>query len=367
MQSKIPLVSVVMPVFNAAKFISQTLESLLYQTMTDFEVVAVDDCSTDNSIEVVESFRERFDGRLKLIRLPKNTGTPGLPRNVGIQFARGKYISFLDCDDLYTKTALEEMSTLAEKFQADVVHANSWFILWGGQKKHEDDPAFTDTNELFNSAAYTVRQPGENVPSFKQPTFDSTDIGDRVRRWLNWNYNWANAVIFLKRDFLIANQIFFPTFAMAEDMLFTFTCLCKAEKFLRVSNVTYVVRPHVGSISRENDRDFDVQAFLHKRLTSIRDGFNAFENFMDAIPLLKENLAYRYAVSDFFFKHSIRYAWQLEPIYMQNPAFKLNELVKQELHSDDAALTAYLFNTVNVYRLHIMKLQRELVALKNSK
>ena len=60
--NKIPLVSVIIPMYNAAKFIPQALESLLYQTMRDFEVVVVDDCSTDNSVEVVESFAERFEG-----------------------------------------------------------------------------------------------------------------------------------------------------------------------------------------------------------------------------------------------------------------------------------------------------------------
>ena len=57
---KLPLVSVIIPMYNAARFIPQTLESLLYQTMTDFEVVMIDDCSTDNSVEVVENFKEKF-------------------------------------------------------------------------------------------------------------------------------------------------------------------------------------------------------------------------------------------------------------------------------------------------------------------
>lgn len=60
---KIPLVSVIIPMYNAEKFIPQTLESLLYQTMTDFEVIVVDDCSTDDSVEVVESFKEKFRER----------------------------------------------------------------------------------------------------------------------------------------------------------------------------------------------------------------------------------------------------------------------------------------------------------------
>ncbi len=58
---KIPLVSVIIPMYNSAKFISQTLESLLRQTMKNFEVVVVDDCSTDNSIEVVENFSQKIN------------------------------------------------------------------------------------------------------------------------------------------------------------------------------------------------------------------------------------------------------------------------------------------------------------------
>ena len=76
---KIPLVSVIIPMFNAAKFIPQTLESLLYQTLKDFEVIIVDDCSTDNSVEVVESFTTKFSAagiNLHLIELPKNTRMP---------------------------------------------------------------------------------------------------------------------------------------------------------------------------------------------------------------------------------------------------------------------------------------------------
>lgn len=364
---KIPLVSVIIPMYNSAKFIPQTLESLLYQTMTDFEVVVVDDCSTDNSVEVVESFAERFGGRLHVVKLPKNTGTPGLPRNVGIQFARGKYIAFLDSDDLFTKTALEELSSLAEEYQADVVHCDNWFVLWNNQKKYDNDPALTDINELMNPQNYTIRQPGKNVPSFDKPTFESEDILERVHSWISWKYNWANCLLFVKRDFFIENQIRYPNFVNAEDMLITFYSLCLAKKFLRVPNVTYVVVPHAGSVSREDDLSLDIPKFFHQRLSSIKEGLNEFEKFMREIAFFDKHKDYAYAVLQFFFDHSLRYAWQMQSLYAQIPAFKLNELVKKEFHPDDAPLAAYLFNTVNIYRLQIMKLQQEIAALKKSK
>ncbi|MBE8952221.1 MAG: glycosyltransferase family 2 protein [Quinella sp. 1Q7] len=349
-----PLVSVIMPMFNSAKFIPQTLESLLYQTMTDFEVVVIDDGSTDNSVEVVESFRGRFDGRLRLLKLP-HTGTPGLPRNEGIKAARGKYIAFLDSDDLFTKTALAELSTLAEKFQADVVHTDRWFVLWGNRKKSADDPEYTDAENLFNPESYIVRQPGKNVTIVDAPTLDSSDIADRVRRWINWDYNWATWLTFCRRSFLIDNKITFPPLETVSDMVVTFSCLCLAKKFLRVPNATYIVRPRTDSVSREKVKP-DTQKFFHKRVSSIREGFAAFENFMDKLPLFDEHPDFHYGVLNLFFDRSMNYAKYLDKIYPKNPLHVLSKLVEQEF-SSDAALIAHLFNTVNLQRLRIKELE----------
>lgn len=349
--------------FNAAKFIPQTLESLLYQTMTDFEVVIVDDCSTDNSIEVVGSFAPKFNGRLKLVKLAKNTGTPGLPRNVGIQFARGKYISFLDCDDLFTKTALEEFSSLAEEFQSDVVHTDNAFMLWNGKKKSEDDPAMSDFQELTNPKNFSFktfkRSPS---PPPKVPVLETQNLIERLNLWINWDYNWSTCTTFCRRDFIVGKQIYFPAMKTSEDVSFGFECLFSAEKYLRVPNVNYIIRPRVGSVSRDRET-LSAQEDFHKRLQALIDGFNEFERVMDKLNFFRNRPDYRYSVLNWFANFRIPIT---EKFYMQNPAFKLNELAKKEFHPDDAALAAYLFNTVNVYRLQIIQLQRELAALKKS-
>ena len=413
---KIPLVSVIIPMYNSAKFIPQALENLLCQTMKDFEVIVVDDCSTDNSIAVVESFIPKFNSankidafdsrledsfllysnsdefevistesfslgndlefledvkqkndsqepgiKLNIIKMPEHTGTPGLPRNVGIESARGKYIAFLDSDDFFTETALEELVTLAEKYQADVVHMDSWFILWNGKKKSVNDPKFFDVDKLPKAEDCIIRQPSENVPNFTEPTFDTDNLAERVDRWLDWNYNWATYLTFARRDFLIANKIFFPNLKTVGDMLFMFECLCLAKKFLRVPNITNIIRPRAGSICREYNKNLNLEEFFHKRVSSLREGFVALEKFMDRLPFFRENPAYRYAVKDFFFKRSMKYgAWHLNRIYKKNEPFVLNELVRKEFHPDDAALASYLFDTINFYRIRIEDLEAEL-------
>ena len=358
---KIPLVSVIIPMYNSARFISQTLESLLYQTMTNFEVVVVDDCSTDNSIAVVKNFAERFSGRLHIIKLPKNTGTPGLPRNVGIQFAHGKYIVFLDSDNLFTKTALEELSTLAETYQADVIHMDATFNLWNNEPKADDAPEMTDINALLDKSNSIIWRPPD-AEILNEPTFETQNLAQRIKTWVKFGYRWAVSSSFIRKDFLTANQIYFSKLLGAEDMLFKFRCLCTCKKFLRVPNVTYIIRPRAGSITHEKET-FDSNVYLHKWVNILIVGANEFDKVMSEMKFFRENPTYRYAVIDFFFKKTLRL---IPLIYAKVPTSRLHEVLKKEFHADEAVLCAYLFNAANVYRLKVIELQQELYALKNS-
>ena len=85
-------VSVIIPMFNEEKYIGECLESILAQTFKDFELIVVNDCSTDSSVEVVESYAEKFGGRLKLFSTEKNSGSGAVPRNKGLNFSCGEYI-----------------------------------------------------------------------------------------------------------------------------------------------------------------------------------------------------------------------------------------------------------------------------------
>ncbi|AZV79334.1 glycosyltransferase family 2 protein [Parasedimentitalea marina] len=102
-----PFVSIVAPMYNLDSFIAETIQSVLSQTYTNFELILVDDCSSDETLARVQSFR---DSRIKLILNEENKGA-GETRNVGIRAARGNLIAFLDADDLWYPNKL--MSQLA--------------------------------------------------------------------------------------------------------------------------------------------------------------------------------------------------------------------------------------------------------------
>ena len=93
-----PLVSVVMPVFNGEKFLVEAIESILSQTFTDFELIIVDDGSTDGSADIIRAYAEQ-DSRIRFVQLAENMGEAGA-RNAGIAVASGKYIAAMDCDDI---------------------------------------------------------------------------------------------------------------------------------------------------------------------------------------------------------------------------------------------------------------------------
>ena len=119
------VVSVVMPCFNSSRFISESIESVLAQTFSDWELIIVDDCSTDNSVEVVQSFVAR-DSRIKLIQLAENSGA-AVARNAAIEAAQGRYIAFLDSDDLWDADFLDK--------SIDLLRRSDISFIFSGYKK----------------------------------------------------------------------------------------------------------------------------------------------------------------------------------------------------------------------------------------
>lgn len=109
-----PLVSIITPSYNCIATIEKTINSVISQTMTDWEMLIVDDCSTDHSRELIKNI-VAVDSRVKLIERTWNAG-PAIARNIAIEYAQGRYIAFLDADDQWHPTKLEkQLNFMSEK------------------------------------------------------------------------------------------------------------------------------------------------------------------------------------------------------------------------------------------------------------
>lgn len=108
------LVSIIVPVYNAEKFIKDTIKTVLDQTYENWELLLVNDCSTDKCVEIIKEYQQK-DKRIKLFSNSKNSGA-AVSRNKGIEESRGRYIAFLDADDLWEPKKLEkQVSFMQEK------------------------------------------------------------------------------------------------------------------------------------------------------------------------------------------------------------------------------------------------------------
>ena len=152
-----PLVSIIIPTFNRANRLKRALVSVFAQTFTDYEVLIMDDGSTDNTLEVVNSFNDdriRYDWA-------ENFGGPGAPRNRGLSLARGEYIAFLDSDDWWLPKKLEE-SIKYLNLGADIIYHDVYNV------KNENQRFFflrSRNRNLTSPVLYDLIKNGSAIPN----------------------------------------------------------------------------------------------------------------------------------------------------------------------------------------------------------
>ena len=331
-----PAISVIIPLYNAEKFIGQCLDSLLAQTFQNFELIIVDDCSTDSSCAIVESYREKFGGRLKLSHMLKNSGAGSLPRNKGLTISRGEYIFNMDNDDAITRTALEELYTLAKNYDADVVYC---------EKFYEADENLANLKLASRQKKFFV----------DKPTFETDNFAERlakIRKYLFVVMPWLKLI---KRDLLTEYEIVLPNI-IRDDDIWTWNLVFHAKRFLRVPNAVYIWRNVKDSITRINRTPEQTLTFW---LNPVILGVKTLNDIMDSVAFFKKNPQYRYAMLQYFIDVSffkiIEHGVNLKP-------FEIFDTIKQEFGStlgEHDALFAALFTIINT--------QQKQLAVNNQK
>lgn len=144
-----PLVSVVMPAYNAAQYVEETIRSVVAQTVTDWELIVVDDSSADDTCDLVERLAEE-DSRIRLVKNAENSGV-AMTRNRAMNMARGQYVAFLDSDDIWYPEKLEKQIALMKATCADIVYCSYAIINEDNEKQCSDFlvPEKTDLNAML--------------------------------------------------------------------------------------------------------------------------------------------------------------------------------------------------------------------------
>lgn len=128
------LVSIIMPTYNCADFIGESIKSVLYQTYKNWELIISDDCSKDNTEDIVNEFI-KIDNRIKYYKLKENSGA-AIARNLAVDKAKGEFIAFLDSDDLWTNDKLEKQINWMKKIII-ILHVPNMHKLTNVEKKME--------------------------------------------------------------------------------------------------------------------------------------------------------------------------------------------------------------------------------------
>lgn len=243
-------VSVIMPVFNAEKYLSLALESVLHQTLREIEVICVDDGSTDRSLEILRSYQKK-DNRITILR--QKNSYAGVARNYGMSVARGKYLSFLDADDYFIPEMLEKAYCNAEEQKADLV-------IFGGEYFQEDINHRTPFPALLRE---------ENIPEGEG--FDNREKLEKLMTITTpapWNK------LFL-RTFIDKYQLKFQSSKRVNDLFFVELALACADKIGIVrENLIYYRSDNQhslqGSKKGSSEQFADVLMDLQSKLQELR-------------------------------------------------------------------------------------------------
>lgn len=226
-----PKVSVIIPVYGVEKYIERCARNLFEQTLDDIEFIFVDDCTKDNSIEILKQILQEYPSRIAQTRILRHEINKGLPqaRRTGIEAARGEYIAHCDSDDWPEKCMYEDMYEAAKKQNADIAISN---IYLSSDDNHIPEPGVINPNK------YNI-------------------LSDMFQ----WNIPLAVWNKLVKRDLYISNEIYSPVYNIGEDMVLMVQLIYHAKTFVHVSKNLYHYYNNPNSMCRVRDVNAQILKF----------------------------------------------------------------------------------------------------------
>lgn len=253
--------SVIIPVYNTEKYISKCLDSILDQTFSDFEIIIINDASTDDSQKIIDSYKKR-DQRIISIVNSNNIG-PGQTRNLGLKSATGKYITFVDSDDWIEKEMYKEMVNLIERSGADIVECNACVP--------------NDNNRIYIKNLISNFNETESVLSKYITHLYKNELGIMV-----WNKIYKTEIIKKNHIKFIEDKKIFD-----EDLLFNIEIIRYSNLLITINKPFYNYFTRIGSITKTIDTfEFETSISIITKFIEMNKSFPDFEKSLHSFSLL---------------------------------------------------------------------------------
>ena len=313
-----PNISVIMPVYNQEKYLNECLDSVLRQTFQDIEIICVDDGSSDSSPSILKQYAKK-DSRVRVL-FQENQGA-GSARNHGFSVANGKYVIFLDSDDIFEEKLLEKLFTKIEKTNSDVVVCRS--------------DRFNQKTKKFVACPWTIRK--TLLP--KDDPFSSQAVQKDFFMMFVW---WPWDKLYCK-SYIERIGIQFQNLRTTNDLFFVAGSVLKADRITHIDDVLVHHRVSMGtslSVTREKSWDCFYKALIYLR------------EYMK-----KENLYERFEQD--FMNYCLHFSlWNLETLHGYSYCLLYNALRNEWYH--ELGLTEkpaeYFFNQNNYAMMrHILQ------------
>lgn len=266
--NSIPILSVIVPVYNVSDYLREGLDSILNQDVQEIEVICVDDCSTDNSLAILEKYRAK-DKRILIEKHCQNRGVSAA-RNTGIGVAGGKYIAFFDPDDLVLNTMYSRMIDVMEEKSVDL--AMCGFVTF--PNGHETIPNFTSNVVM------------------KPTAFLSTNKRIHTNNDLCFSFRFV-----YKRSFLINKRLLFDErLKVGEDTLFNFACVLKANSVIMLPQALYLYRiNNISSVMKQAYKPY-LESCLQLQISEKKKLINEYrlDNYTPITKDMSEDVVRRY-------------------------------------------------------------------------
>lgn len=243
-----PCVSIIIPVYNAEAYLPQMLDSLIKQKFKeeDFEIIAVDDGSTDKSLEILKKYA--LKSKSLRVYTQKNQYA-GVARNLGMKYARGEYLLFLDSDDFFEPNLVEETYKAAKQYSADVV-------MFGANLYNDQTKVTRNGRHLLDMRVVPEKQP-----------FNCKDCPDQIFQ-ISTACPWTKL---FRREFIKETGLQFQNLHNANDVFFVYSALAMAKSIVTVDKVLVTYREGLKNNLQSSKKRYFVEAYTawHDKLEEI--------------------------------------------------------------------------------------------------